>query len=120
AGQTIGLGRITGSSDLLVLIDMLQATTGANILSTPNLLTTDNTPATITVGESVPFITGSFMNTGSAVQNPFQTVNRQNVGTTLKVTPHVNRGNKVALDISQEISSISQRAGAVDLITNER
>lgn len=122
AGQTIGLGRITRSNDLLVLIDMLQATTGANILSTPNLLTTDNTPATITVGENVPFITGSFINTGNqgSVQNPFQTIQRQNVGTTLQVTPHVNRGDKVALDIVQEISSISQKAGAVDIITNER
>lgn len=123
AGQTIGLGRITNSNDLLVLIDMLQATTGANILSTPNLLTTDNTPASITVGESVPFITGSFINTGGgsgSVQNPFQTISRENVGTTLKVTPHVNRGDKVALDIVQEISSISHKAGAVDLITNER
>ncbi|MGA0807240.1 MAG: type II secretion system protein GspD, partial [Pseudohongiellaceae bacterium] len=122
AGQTLGLGRITNSNDLLVLIDLLQATTGANILSTPNLLTTDNTPASITVGENVPFITGSFINTGNvgSVQNPFQTINRQNVGTTLKVTPHVNRGDKVALDIVQEISSISPKAGAVDLITNER
>lgn len=122
AGQTIGLGRVTGSNDLLVLIDLLQGMTGANILSTPNLLTTDNTPASITVGENVPFITGSFINTGNTgnAENPFQTINRQNVGTTLQVTPHVNRGDKVALDIVQEISSISPKAGAVDLITNER
>lgn len=122
AGQTIGLGRLGGSTDLLALIDLLQANSGANILSTPNILTTDNTEAIITVGESVPFITGSYTNTGNSggVNSPFQTINRQNVGTTLKVTPHVNRGDKVALDISQEISSISQKAGAVDLITNER
>jgi len=122
AGQTIGLGRLGGSTDLLALIDLLQANSGANILSTPNILTTDNTEAVITVGESVPFITGSYTNTGNSggVNSPFQTINRQNVGTTLKVTPHVNRGDKVALDISQEISSISQKAGAVDLITNER
>ncbi|MEX1198355.1 MAG: type II secretion system secretin GspD [Pseudohongiellaceae bacterium] len=122
AGQTIGLGRLEGSTDLLALIDMLQATSGTNILSTPNLLTTDNTEAVISVGENVPFITGSFSNTGGGgnVENPFQTINRENVGTTLRVTPHVNRGDRVALDIHQEISSISQRAGAVDLITNER
>ena len=122
AGQTIGVGRLGGSTDLLALIDLLQANSGANILSTPNILTTDNREAIITVGESVPFVTGSYTSTGDSgsVQNPFQTINRQNVGTTLKVTPHVNRGDKVALDISQEISSISQRAGAVDLITNER
>lgn len=122
AGQTIGLGRLGGSTDLLALIDLLQATSGANILSTPNILTTDNTEALITVGESVPFLTGSFTTPGGSggVDNPFQTINRQNVGTTLRVTPHVNRGDRVALDISQEISSISQKAGAVDLITNER
>lgn len=124
AGQTLGIGRLTDSNDLLAIIDMLQATTGTNILSTPNLLTTDNTPARITVGENVPFVTGSFAGVGDSgaggAQNPFQTINRENVGTTLEVTPHVNKGNKVALDILQEISSISQRAGAVDLITNER
>jgi general secretion pathway protein D len=122
AGQSIGVGRLGGSTDLLALIDLLQANSGANILSTPNILTTDNSEAVITVGESVPFVTGSFTNTGGSgsVQNPFQTINRQNVGTTLRVTPHVNRGDRVALDISQEISSISPKAGAVDLITNER
>lgn len=122
AGQTIGLGRLGGSTDLLALIDLLQANSGANILSTPNILTTDNTEAIITVGESVPFLTGSFTTPGGSggVENPFQTIDRQNVGTTLRVTPHVNRGDRVALDISQEISSISQKAGAVDLITNER
>lgn len=122
AGQTIGIGRLGGSTDLLALIDMLQATSGANILSTPNLMTTDNTEAVISVGESVPFITGSFTNTGGSGNaiNPFQTISRENVGTTLRVTPHVNRGDRVALDIIQEISSISQRVGAVDLITNER
>lgn len=122
AGQTIGVGRLTSSNDLLAIIDMLQATSGANILSTPNLLTTDNTPARITVGESVPFVTGSYTTPGDtgSIQNPFQTISRENVGTTLEVTPHVNRGDKVAMDIKQEISSISQRAGAVDLITNER
>ncbi|MEX0740243.1 MAG: type II secretion system secretin GspD [Pseudohongiella sp.] len=122
AGQTIGLGRLGGSTDLLALIDLLQANSGANILSTPNILTTDNTEALITVGESVPFLTGSFTTPGGSggAENPFQTINRQNVGTTLRVTPHVNRGDRVALDISQEISSISQKAGAVDLITNER
>ncbi len=122
AGQSIGIGRLGGSTDLMALIDLLQANSGANILSTPNILTTDNSEAVITVGESVPFVTGSFTNTGGSgsVQNPFQTINRQNVGTTLRVTPHVNRGDRVALDISQEISSISPKAGAVDLITNER
>jgi general secretion pathway protein D len=122
AGQSLGIGRIGGSNDLLALVDMLQANSGANILSTPNILTTDNSEAVITVGENVPFVTGSYTgaNSNGNVDNPFQTITRQNVGTTLRVTPHVNQGNNVALDINQEISSISQKAGAVDLITNER
>lgn len=122
AGQTFGVGRLGGSSDLLALVNMLQAQTGTNILSTPNLLTIDNNEASITVGESVPLVTGSFTSTGDSgsAQNPFQTIERSNIGTTLTVTPHVNEGNKVILELSQEISSISAKAGAVDLITNER
>ncbi len=122
-GQSIGVGRLKDGADLLALIDMLYVTSGANILSTPNIITTDNNTATISVGEAVPFVTGSFTNTGtggSGAQNPFQTIDRNNVGTTLEVTPHVNGGNKVALDIVQEVSSISPKTGAADLITNER
>ncbi|GAB1260901.1 type II secretion system secretin GspD [Aurantivibrio plasticivorans] len=122
AGQSIGLGRIGEDYDLLALIDMLQGSGGANILSTPNLLTTDNHTAKIVVGEAVPFVTGSFTSTGdsSNPQNPFQTINRENVGTILEVTPHVNEGDKVALDINQEVSSIAQQAASAGLITNER
>lgn len=123
AGQTIGVGRLGSSTDLLALIDLLQAQSGTNILSTPNLLTIDNEEASIKVGESVPFVTGSFTSTGDtgSVQNPFQTISRESVGTKLTVTPHViEKGNKVLLELVQEISSISAKAGAVDLITNER
>jgi len=121
-GQTIGVGRLREGADLLALIDMLYVTSGANILSTPSIITTDNNTAIISVGEAVPFVTGSFTSTGDSggAQNPFQTINRNNVGTTLEVTPHVNGGNKVTLDIIQEVSSISPKVGAVDLITNER
>ena len=123
AGQTIGIGRLGNSTDLLALIDLLQAQSGTNILSTPNLLTIDNEEASIKVGESVPFVTGSFTSTGDtgSAQNPFQTISREDVGTKLTVTPHViAEGNKVLLELVQEISSISAKAGAVDLITNER
>ncbi len=122
AGQTIGLGKLTDTYDILGMIDLLQGTTGTNILSTPNLLTTDNHTAKITVGEAVPFVTGSFTSTGdgSNPQSPFQTIDRENVGTILEVTPHVNEGDRVALDIVQEVSSISQKVGAAGTITNER
>ncbi|HEY7776543.1 MAG TPA: type II secretion system protein GspD, partial [Kineobactrum sp.] len=76
-------------------------------------------------GQNVPFVTGSFTSTGTGdgAQNPFQTIERQNVGITLRVTPHINEGNSVVLDISQEVSSLSNTAAvlsASDLITNER
>ncbi|BFM17717.1 GspD family T2SS secretin variant XcpQ [Maricurvus nonylphenolicus] len=124
AGQTIGVGRAGDNSDFLLLISALQQDTGANILSTPNLLTLDNHPAAISVGQNVPFVTGSYTSTGSGEnpQNPFQTIERENVGIQLEVTPHVNEGDSVVLDIVQEVSSLSGATGinASDVITNER
>ncbi len=124
AGQTIGVGRSGNNSDFLLLISALQQDTGANILSTPNLLTLDNHPAAISVGQNVPFVTGSYTSTGSGEnpQNPFQTIERENVGIQLEVTPHVNEGDSVVLDIVQEVSSLSGATGinASDVITNER
>ena len=120
-GQTFGLGKISNATDFVLLINALQQDTGANILSTPNLLTLDNNPASISVGQNVPFITGSYSSTGnsSSPENPFQTVTRESVGVTLEVTPHINEGDSVVLEISQEVSSLSG-ATATDVITNER
>jgi general secretion pathway protein D len=107
-----------------VILNALKETQNANILSTPSLLTLDNQEAFITVGKNVPFVTGSFTNTGAGgdgAQNPFQTIERENVGITLTVTPHINEGDSVVLDISQEVSSISGLTlAASDIITNER
>ena len=75
------------------------------------------------MGQQVPFVTGSYTNTGAAngVANPFQTIQRENVGVTLQVTPQINEGDSVVMDIVQEVSSISQQAlSASDVITNER
>ena len=109
---------------MTVILNALKETQNANILSTPSILTLDNQEAFITVGQNVPFVTGSFTNTGSGgdgAQNPFQTIERENVGITLTVTPHVNDGDAVVLDISQEVSSLSGLSvAASDLITNER
>jgi len=83
----------------------------------------DNQEAEIKVGQEVPFLTGSFTNTGAAAGavNPFQTIQREEVGTSLKITPQINEGSGVLLKIEQENSNISQGAqGAVDLITNSR
>ncbi len=121
-GQTFGVGRVSGNTDFVMLINALHQDTGANILSTPNLLTLDNNPAFITVGQNVPFVTGSYTSTGttSTPTNPFQTVSRESVGITLEVTPHVNEGDSVVLDITQEVSSLSGNTSASDVITNER
>ncbi len=123
-GITVGVGRLsdTGVSFAAVL-KALQGDADTNIISTPSIVTTDNEEASLNVGQEVPFVTGSFTNTGSTggSVNPFQTINREQVGVKLTITPQINDGDSMLLKISQEISSIAQSAsGAVDLITNER
>lgn len=124
AGTTLGWGQISDSLTMAVILNALEEQSNANILSTPSLLTLDNQEAYITVGQNVPFVTGSYTNIGTGgdgAQNPFQTIERENVGITLTVTPHINEGDSVVLDISQEVSSLSGlTAVASDLITNER
>ncbi len=123
-GLTLGWGTLDDDLSMTIILNALKESTNANILSTPSLLTLDNQEAYITVGQNVPFVTGSFTNTGSGgdgAQNPFQTIERQNVGITLSVTPHINEGNAVVLDIEQEVSSLTGLGFlASDLITNER
>ena len=123
-GTTFGWGVVDDNLSMSVILNALQTQGNANILSTPSLLTLDNEEAYITVGQQVPFVTGSYTSTGAnngAVQNPFQTIQRENVGVTLTVTPQVNEGDSVVLDIIQEVSSISQQIlVASDVITNER
>lgn len=123
AGETFAAAGNTSGEEFVVLVNMLESNSNANILSTPTLLTMDNNEAMISVGQNVPFKTGSFTNTGgSAVSSPFQTIQREDVGITLTVTPHVNEGDKVIMEIRQEISSIDQGAPSQssDLITNQR
>ena len=120
-GATLGWGVVDESLTMTVILNALETQGNANILSTPSLLTLDNEEAFITVGQEVPFVTGSYTNTGSAngASNPFQTIERQSVGITLKVTPQINEGDSVVLDIVQEVSSISaQILAASDVITN--
>jgi len=122
-GTTLGWGVVDEDITMTIILNALETQGNANILSTPSLLTLDNEEAYITVGQQVPFVTGSYTNTGvgNGAQNPFQTIERQSVGVTLKVTPQVNEGDSVVLDIVQEVSSISaQILAASDVITNER
>ena len=121
-GTTLGWGVVDETLTMTVILNALETQGNANILSTPSLLTLDNEEAFITVGQQVPFLTGSYTNTGvgNGAQNPFQTIERQSVGVTLKVTPQINEGDSVVLDIVQEVSSIAPSRLASDVITNER
>lgn len=127
AGLTFGLGKFNaGGTSFAALIRALEADGTSNILSTPTLLTMDNTEAEIVVGQNVPFITGSFTSTGAgggaSAGNPFQTIERKNVGITLKIKPQINEGNAIKMEIEQKVDSLSPSTvtGASDLITNTR
>ena len=121
-GTTLGWGVVDESLTMTVILNALESQGNNNILSTPSLLTLDNEEAYITVGSEVPFVTGSYTNTGvgNGASNPFQTIERQSVGVTLKVTPQINEGNSVVMDIVQEVSTLAPSLIASDLITNER
>ncbi len=123
-GITLGVGRLgdTGTS-WAAIITALRGDADTNVVSTPQIVTLDNEEAEIRVGQEVPFLTGQFTNTGgnNGAVNPFQTIQREEVGTSLKITPQINEGSGVKLKIEQETSSISAgAAGAVDLVTNSR
>lgn len=125
AGQGLSLGGadLNGDTQWGILIRALEGDASTNILSTPTLVTLDNEEAEIVVAQNVPFVTGQFTNTGSGTDsavNPFQTIERQDVGLTLRITPQINEGDSVRLQIEQESSSISNSSVASDLITNER
>ncbi|MEZ5461147.1 type II secretion system secretin GspD [Dokdonella sp.] len=129
-GYVDGTIKIPGTDrEILNLGALVRALSGdgkTNILSTPSILTLDNHEAEFKVAKQVPFLTGSYTNTASTgdngqVTNPFQTIERKDVGLILKVTPHVNEGDSVRLDIHQELSSLAPPVtGAVDLVTNVR
>lgn len=105
------------------LLRALGGDSNNNILSTPSLMTMDNEEAEIVVGQTVPFITGSYASTGngSTPTNPFQTIERQDIGLSLKIKPQINEGDAIRMEITQEVSSISgSTVSASDLITNKR
>ncbi|MDH5765879.1 MAG: type II secretion system secretin GspD, partial [Gammaproteobacteria bacterium] len=121
-GMSIGVGSDKGTR-FAFLLKALNADAATNILSTPSIVTLDNQEAEIVVGQNVPFVTGSFTNTGTTggATNPFQTIERKDVGITLKVTPQINEGDTIKLDIDQEISNIAaSSASSTDVTTNKR
>ncbi|TCK03543.1 secretin N-terminal domain-containing protein [Marinobacterium mangrovicola] len=116
-GLTAGVGRIGSGFSFAALLNALQTESGFNLLSTPTLLTLDNAEASILVGQEVPFVTGSVTQNNA---NPYQTIERKDVGIKLTLKPQISAGNSVRLDIVQEVSSISDDASASDVVTNKR
>ena len=131
---TITIGRNT-IFQLGALVTALEGDGKSNILSTPSVLTLDNQEAEIKVAQEVPFLTGQYTTnavgtqttttggttTSTGITNPFQTIERKDVGLVLKVTPHINEGDAVRLEIHQEVSNLLPPVqGAVDLVTNKR
>jgi len=116
AGLNVGLLRNYGGTYALAAVaHLLQSQNNTNIISTPNLITLDNEEAKIIVGSNVPFITGSFTNTGTATTNPFQTIERKDVGITLRIKPQIGENGTVRMTIFQESSSvIAQAAGTAN------
>ena len=110
-GANIGLIRNFGNTfGIAAIARALQTQADTNILSTPNLVTLDNEEARIVVGQNVPFVTGSFTNTGTGTSSPFQTIERKDVGTTLKIKPQIGENGTVRMTIYQESSSIGDVA----------
>ncbi len=106
------------------IVTALATSSDANLLSTPSIMALDNQEAVIVVGQQVPFRTGSFTTTGDGSSNPFTTVQREDVGLTLKVTPHVHEGSSVRMQVDQEITNIVETpigdSGFADVVTSKR
>jgi general secretion pathway protein D len=123
---TLGVAKVDMNGvTFAATIQALQTNSNANLLSTPSLITLDNQEAKIVVGNEVPFRTGSFSTTGDGSQNPFTTIQREDVGLQLTVTPHVHDGETIRLEVSQEITNIVPEApignaGFSDVVTSKR
>lgn len=123
-GLSLGIFRQTaGQVGLGALARALASDDDANILSMPNLITLDNEEAKIIVGQNVPFITGQYTTTasgGAAGVNPFQTIERKDIGLSLRVRPQISEGGTVKMAIYQETSSVQDTTGSAGIITNKR
>jgi len=121
SGLTIGGFKESGGDiDFGMIIQALKSDSSTNLLSTPSIMTLDNQEAEIVVGQNVPFVTGQ--TASSTNSNPFTTIDRQDVGVTLKVIPHIHDGEAIRLEVEATAESVSNTtvAGSADLITNKR
>src|SRR5882757_4883396 len=125
-GATLAIGRYnpTSGTNFAAIIQALRSDGSSNIISTPSLITMNNEEAEVKVTQEIPLITGSYSNTTQSVAgttSPFTTIQREEVGTILKVTPHINEGNSVQLKIEQEDSSPGAKiTDSADISTNKR
>lgn len=119
-GTTIGIGKLTASGvNFAAILRALQTDTRTNIIATPQVLTRDNQEAKMEVAQEVPFLTGQYSTT-NGTGSAFQTIQREEVGTILTVTPTINEGDAVLLKLQIESSSLAgATSGAVDLVTNK-
>src|SRR5882672_7165470 len=124
-GATVAVGRVVNNgTSFAALVQALRSDGTSNIISTPSLITMNNEEAEVKVTQEIPLITGSYSNTQASVAgttSPFTTIQREEVGTILKVTPHINEGNSVQLKIEQEDSSPGAKlTDSADISTNKR
>ena len=120
-GLAVGVGRINSSGNIFAsIINLVAEDSDSNILSTPSIMTLDNEQASIVVGQEIPITTGETLSSSNS--NPFRSVNREEVGIKLEVTPQINEGNAVKMTINQEVSSVFGpiTPSSTDLITNKR
>ena len=138
SGGAAGLGSAVGAGTSLILgdyregadgsrklygavIQALKANTKSNLLSTPSIVTMDNEEAYIVVGQNVPFVTGSVSTGTGGTVNPYTSIERKDVGVTLKVIPHIGEGGSIRLEVEQEVSAVAENKGqAADLVTSKR
>lgn len=120
-GFTAAFGEKKANGDVFAgIVRAIASDDANNILSTPSVVTLDNKEAEIIVGQNVPFVTGSFTTSSSGGNNPFQTVERQDVGIKLKIKPQINEGNTIHLELEQEVSDAFTDSVTQQLITNKR
>jgi general secretion pathway protein D len=123
-GSSIALGDYDTNSDgtrsfFGALVQALETSNKSNLLSAPSVVTLDNEEAYIVVGQNVPFVTGS-VSTSGGTANPYTTIERKDVGITLKVVPHIGEGGTLRLEVEQEVSAVTNSTAASDLITSKR
>ena len=120
-GLTLGIGdKNSNGIGWGALIQALEGDAGANVLSTPKVITMDNQESSIIVGQNIPIITGQSSSGGSSTSDPFTTIEREDVGVKLIVTPSISEGDVVRLEIEQEISGVTDSTAGADIITTKR